>query len=182
MRPARAIAALLLLPCAALILHCALTTSLDGLSGGSPPADAAPPPEADVVLPVADTSPPSDPCTHAVPPSRPDHDDDPSTEQTLVFAIQSLTFLKRNGTAGYDLDGVCTSVNGSAHDGGPSCTSPSGARGCDGEGGIDVGANILFATVAGFGVDLDAVLETKTVVANEGVILVLGKYNGQSDN
>lgn len=133
---------------------------------------------------AADATPPPDPCVHKFPPTAPATDDDPVLRATFVVAARSFDLAEANdaGPIGLDLDDTCTCSTGpgARHDGGPSCTSKTGAPTCDREGGVDNAfGGLAFITA----VTSDPKSNDRSIQCGRtALLLVIQGYNGRAND
>lgn len=131
-------------------------------------------------------------CGHAlVPPSKPAIGDGPSG-RNIVFAFTRLDLSGKTdagGSAGYDLDGVCTCDPGddSARAGTSACVPPAApirTGACDYDAGVDNGILEPFQQIANFAALVGATLDDPTQVqcGRQTGLVTLASYNGTGND
>lgn len=174
-RASRARRALLLSAIVALpILACQSLLGIedDRFTVASPEAGAEASADATTELP--------DLCAHTGPRARPEAGAG-GVSREFVFALDS--YVLDDGTAGFDLDGVCTCnpLDRSLGGGRDSCIAPTDASTCDDDGGVD---NRLGFSLAGIKsvLDVSGIFNRQVACGGETVLLVLSDYNGEADD
>jgi hypothetical protein len=97
---------------AAMAAACQIIAGVEDKEGATREPDASP---------AVDSSVPVDPCVPKRPPGPPQVADDGTKGLYGVFAVRNF-FIQGAGIAGYDLDGRCTGLDGSAN-AGPACVA-----------------------------------------------------------
>lgn len=154
------------------IAACQVVAGIDRVEKSSLRADAGP-----------GEIPPGDPCTHAIPPSPPDEDDDRDLKvPSFYLAVRDLKLTKKSVdelVPGADLDGVCTCEErpGTARAGASSCTPRQ--KDCDTDGGVDNAGEVLFREFEGVGstsIDEGAVVDIQE--GKRGLLMFVSDWNG----
>lgn len=141
-------------------------------------------PDADVAAEAASIV---DPCAHALPPSPPVKDDDPSKQETFWFAVEELVLPLRPDAGvqpGLDLDRSCTCQH-DLFDGAPPCVTPAAnAVSCDFEGGVDDSLGRLLQTYAALipGFNVSKAVNRQISTGERGLLIYVGAYNGKAND